>query len=102
MPNQQPLTSAQVGAAVKAFRSEWCPACGAGKYRSLEAFCEDCLRRLPLHLKEGISDRAQFIELFHPALAHIRQNAADPGSGRVPPTSSPPRPETTRREDDAS
>lgn len=102
MLNQQPLTSAQVGAAIKAFRSEWCPACGAGKYRSLETFCEDCQRRLPPHLREGISDRAQFIELFHPALAYIRQNAVDSKSGRIPPTSSPPRTETTGWEDDAN
>ena len=100
MPNQQPLTSAQVGAAVKAFRSEWCPACGTEKYRSLETFCEDCQRRLPPHLKEGISDRSRYIELFHPALDYIRQNALDSRSDGIPPTSRPRRPETTGWEED--
>ena len=77
MSNQQPLTSAQVGAAVKAFRSESCPACGVEKYRSLETFCEDCMRRLPPHLREGISDRSRYVELFHPALDFIKQNAVE-------------------------
>lgn len=77
MHDQQPLTPAQVGAAIKAFRSEWCPACGVEKHRNQESFCEDCLLRLPSHLREGISQRKQFIELFHPALAYIKQSAVD-------------------------
>ena len=77
MHDQQPLTPSQVGAAIKAFRSEWCPACGIEKHRNQESFCEGCLLRLPTNLREGISDRKQFIELFHPALACIKQNAVD-------------------------
>lgn len=83
MAYQQLLSPAQIGAAVTAFRSEWCPACGVEKYRSLEAFCGDCQRRLPSHLREGISDRCRYIELFYPALDYIRQSAVNSRSGIV-------------------
>ena len=86
MSNQPPLTSAQIGVAIRAFRSETCPACGIEKYRSLESFCEECLRRLPSYLCEGVSDRDRFIELFHPALAYLQQEAIDSRShGALPP-----------------
>ena len=73
MSIQRSLTSEQVDEAVKALRSGTCPACGVEKYPSLESFCEDCLRKLPSRLQEEISEGSRFIELFHPALAHLQR-----------------------------
>lgn len=83
MSNPRSLTSGEIGDAVTAFQSELCPACGTEKYWRLETFCADCQGRLPPYLKEGMSDRSRYTELFRASLTYlqrevIRQSPAGP------------------------
>lgn len=73
LKKEYPL-AAQIGSAIRAFRSEACPACGGQKTRKPDPFCEMCLSRLPPGFREGFSDRSRFVELFHPAMAHLRKH----------------------------
>ena len=66
--------STQIGAAIRAFRSEHCPACEGEKFRVEDPFCTPCLGRLPESLRDAFHDRSRFLELFHPAMAHLREH----------------------------
>ena len=65
--------STQIGTAIRAFRSESCPACDGQKYKINDPFCKGCLLRLPLNFLEAFADRSRFLELFHPAMALLRK-----------------------------
>jgi predicted amidophosphoribosyltransferase len=67
-----PLSS-QIGAAIRAFRSENCPSCDAQKITKKDPFCKRCFKRLPPSFRQAFHDRSRFIELFHPAMAHLRK-----------------------------
>ena len=72
MKKSQELLPAQIGAAIKAFRAESCPSCDREKLMQADPFCEPCLERLPQGFRDGFLDRSRFIELFHPAMDHLR------------------------------
>ena len=74
MPKKDELLSTQIGAAIRAYRSESCPSCDAEKVTVEDPFCKQCLEQLPLSFRDGFQDRSRFIELFHPALAHLRKH----------------------------
>lgn len=66
------LLAAQIGAAIKAFRSESCPSCDGEKVTLADPFCSQCYERLPQDYRDAFRDRSRFIELFHPAMEHLR------------------------------
>lgn len=68
------LEPEQIGEAIRAFRAEHCPACGAKKDLKNDAFCDECLGLLPSELRERISANEHFIETFHPAMAVLRKS----------------------------
>ena len=68
----------EIGAAIRAFRAEKCPACGGKKDHVTDPFCDGCLECLPLELKERVCDTHKFLNAFHPALAHIKSNRGGP------------------------
>lgn len=68
------LLAAQIGLAIRAYRSETCPACGREKTKVTDPFCDACFVRLPLSYRDAFCDRSRFIELFHPALAHLQNS----------------------------
>lgn len=72
MQKKNDLLAAQIGAAIKAFRSEFCPSCDGQKTMPADPFCSPCLERLPPGFRDAFQDRSRFIELFHPAMEHLR------------------------------
>jgi hypothetical protein len=68
------LEPEQIGEAIRAFRAESCPACGGRKDLKSKPFCDECLRLLPLELRDRISDNSNFIETFHPAMKYLRSS----------------------------
>ena len=79
MPRKNELLAAQIGAAIRAFRSETCPSCDDQKVRRTDPFCLQCLERLPIGFRDALRDTSRFIELFHPAMEFLR-NAGAPAS----------------------
>jgi len=71
LQNKDDLLAAQIGAAIKAFRSEFCPSCEGEKVTLADPFCIQCYERLPMDYQDALRDRSRFIELFHPAMAHL-------------------------------
>ena len=76
MVKRNQLLSAQIGAAIRAFRSETCPWCNGEKAEVTDPFCDECLLRLPLSYRHGFCDRSNFIDLYHSALAHLQEQNA--------------------------
>lgn len=72
------MTPTQIGEAVRAFRAENCPACGAKNIGKNDTFCIDCFVRLPFELQEAVSDKSTFIEAYHAAMAYLRANPTQP------------------------
>lgn len=75
MIKKNELLSAQIGAAIRAYRAESCPACDGQKSRIENWFCDRCALRLPLSFRDVLDDRSRFMELFHPAMDHLRGNS---------------------------
>ena len=86
------MNSNQIGDAIRAYRSDTCPACAAEKLIPADPFCLDCLERLPAGLLESVTDRETFLEAFGPAMAHLKN--ISPGPGR---TAATPRSRTAPR-----
>ena len=76
------MTPKEIGAAIRAFRSENCPACGAAKPKRTDPFCGDCWRSLPFELQEDVADDKLFLDSFYPALSYLNANqgSADPAA----------------------
>lgn len=74
MQKKDDLLAAQIGAAIKAFRSELCPSCGGEKVMQADPFCSQCYERLPKGYRDAFRDRSRFIELFHPAMEYLRDS----------------------------
>ena len=70
------LLAAEIGSAIRAYRAETCPNCESPKHKRADAFCFPCLLLLPESFREALADRTRFIELFHPAMAHLRNHSA--------------------------
>lgn len=62
------MNATEIGRAIRAFRSEACPACGAEKIARADPFCPECMARLPDDLLERLHDRERFIGAFGPAM----------------------------------
>jgi hypothetical protein len=78
------MTPEEIGAAIRAFRADKCPACEVLKKKKSDPFCDACLSRLPADLQEDISDHGLFLEAFHPALSYLNANMkrqVPPGPG---------------------
>jgi hypothetical protein len=73
------LEPEQIGAAIRAFMAEKCPACGEKKERRKDAFCGECARYVPPELQEKLSEPFKFIKAFHPALDSIKNRREDGG-----------------------
>lgn len=67
------MTPEMTGAAIRAFRSANCPACGGDKIKIADPFCLKCLDLLTPELHAAVCDNSQFLESYHPALEHIEK-----------------------------
>ena len=65
--------AAQIGFAIRAYRAESCPSCESQKVKPANPFCDPCLQLLPESFRDALKDRSRFIELFHPAMEHLRK-----------------------------
>ena len=72
----------EIGAAIRAFMAEKCPACRGKKELITDAFYPECLSILSDDLRKRVSDRKRFINAFHSALAYIKLNR---GGNNFPP-----------------
>lgn len=67
------MTSKMMGAAIRAFMSPTCPACGIEKDTS-DAFCDGCSELLTPDIRAALAEKETFIETFHPAMDRIAKS----------------------------
>lgn len=61
----------EIGDAIRAFRSEKCPACGVVKDPPTETLCRGCLAELPPEPLGSISEYRTYIDAFHASMRFL-------------------------------
>ena len=65
------MTPEEIGAAIQAFLSESCPACGSEKASRMDPFCTECLDKLPRELWARVTRRDEYLQAFGPAMEYL-------------------------------